>query len=201
MTTLIPATELDAVNLMLAAIGESPIASLEQSGQVDAVIARQTLNEASTDVQSRGWHFNTDKAYPLRREAHAPYAIPAPPNAARIEPVDQNLDLVVRGGKLWDRRRHSASFPNQAEVKADIVWILPFADLPPPARRLVATRAARIFADRVVGEGALHGFTSADEDAAFRAMRKFEAKTARRSILTPATPCSAFWIAARGKHG
>lgn len=185
MTTLIPATELDAVNLMLAAIGESPIASLQQSGQVDAVIARQTLIEASTDVQSRGWHFNTDKAYPLRREGQAPFAIPVPANAARIDPVgaDAALDLTVRGGRLWDRRAHTASFPDRDKVLVDIVWVLPFDELPPPARRLVATRAARIFADRVVGEAALHGFTLADEEAAQRAMRKFEAKTAKRSVL------------------
>lgn len=185
MTELIPSTELDAVNLMLAAIGETPVASLEQSGQVDAVIARKTLDEASTDVQSRGWHFNTDKGYPLRAEAHAPHRIPAPANAARIDPVgpDAGLDLTVRGGRLWDRRRHTDSFPDTPLICVDIVWILAFSDMPPPARRLVATRAARIFSDRVVGEGALHGFTVADEDAAFRAMRKFEAKTAKRSIL------------------
>lgn len=183
--SLIPATELDAVNLMLATIGESPVATLEQSGQVDAVTALSTLSEVSAEIQSRGWHFNTDKAYPLYRTAHAPYEIATPPNAARIDPAgaSAHLDLAVRGGKLWDRRRHSFSFPDLPKVLVDIVWVLPFAETPQPARRFIAIRAARVFQDRVVGAGQLHGFTERDEARAEAGLRKYEAKTARRSIL------------------
>ncbi len=183
--SLIPATELDAVNLMLATIGESPIATLEQSGQVDAVAAQSTLAEVSAEIQSRGWHFNTDKAYPLYAQAHPPHEISAPTNAARIDPTGQSahLDLAVRGGRLWDRRRHSFSFPDHPKIYVDIVWALPFADMPQPARRFAAIRAARVFQDRVVGAGQLHGFTEKDEARAEAGLRKYEAKTARRSFL------------------
>ncbi|MCI4664218.1 MAG: hypothetical protein MRY74_05810 [Neomegalonema sp.] len=183
--SLIPATELDAVNLMLATIGESPVATLEQSGQVDAVTAQRTLGEISAEVQSRGWHFNTDKAYPLYAQAHAPYEIAIPANAARIDPAgaSAHLDLAVRGGKLWDRRRHSFSFAGAPKVLVDIVWVLPFAEMPQPARRFAAIRAARVFQDRVVGAGQLHGFTEKDERRAEAGLRKYEAKTAQRSFL------------------
>lgn len=183
--TLIPTSELEAVNLMLATIGESPVSSLTQSGQVDAVIAQQTLAETSIDVQSRGWRFNTDKGFPLKRQAGAPYEIPVPPSAVRVDLVgpDAHLDLTVRGGKLWDRRLHSFSFPDRAEVRADIVWLLPFDDLPQAARRLVAIRAARVFQDRVVGSSTINRFTRADEQRAEAGLRKFEAKTAKRSLL------------------
>lgn len=183
--SLVPTTELEAVNLMLAAIGESPVQTLEQSGQVDAVIAQQTLRETSLDVQSRGWRFNTDLGFPLKREAAEPFAIPVPTNAARVEIADapHGMELTVRGGQLWDRVGHTARFPDLAEVKADIVWLLPFSDLPQAARRLTAVRAARIFQDRVVGDNSLHRFGAEDEKRAEAGLRKFEAKTARRTLL------------------
>lgn len=183
--SLVPATELDAVNLMLATIGESPVATLEQSGQVDAVTAQSTLSEVSAEIQARGWHFNTDKAYPLYASADAPHEIAVPANAARVDPAgpSAHLDLAVRGNRLWDRRRHSFAFPDQPIVRVDIVWALPFADMPQPARRFAAIRAARVFQDRVVGAGNLHAFTEKDEARAEAALRKYEAKTARRSIL------------------
>ncbi|MEM9750919.1 MAG: hypothetical protein AAF869_08215 [Pseudomonadota bacterium] len=183
--TLIPTSELEAVNLMLATIGESPVSTLAQSGQVDAVIAHQTLSETSIDVQSRGWRFNTDKAYPLKREAAAPWTIPVPATAVRIDTVgaDATLDLTVRGGKLWDRRNHSFSFPERAEIRADVVWLLPFDELPQAARRFIAVKAARIFQDRVVGSSTINRFTRRDEEMAEAGLRKFEAKTAKRSVL------------------
>lgn len=194
--TLIPTSELEAVNLMLATIGESPVSTLVQSGQVDAVIAHQTLTETSIDIQSRGWRFNTDKGYPLKREAAAPWHIPAPANAARIDLVgaDSHLDLTVRGGKLWDRRGHTFSFPEREEVRADVVWLLAFGELPQAARRYIAVKAARIFQDRVVGSSTINRFTRRDEEMAEAGLRKFEAKTAKRSLL------NANWAVARILH-
>lgn len=193
---LVPTTELEAVNLMLATIGESPVSSLDQSGQVDAVIAQSVLNEIAVDVQSRGWHFNTDKAYKLKPEAFAPYEIKVPANAVQIDAVgaDRALGLAIRGGKLWSRRDHSFSFEGRSHVLVDIVWLLTFAELPQAARRYVAIRAARVFQDRVVGSTTLHGFTQRDEQRAERMMRKFEAKTAKRSLL------DASWSVARILH-
>ena len=62
-------TELEAVNVMLAAIGEAPINSLTGTLPVDARIAQTTLNETNKDVQSEGWHFNTEIDVVLTRDA------------------------------------------------------------------------------------------------------------------------------------
>ena len=45
-------TELEAVNIMLAAIGEAPINSLIGTLPVDARIAQSTLTEVNKSVQS-----------------------------------------------------------------------------------------------------------------------------------------------------
>ena len=51
-------TELESVNIMLAAIGESPINTLTGLLPVDARLAQSTLAEVNKGVQSEGWSFN-----------------------------------------------------------------------------------------------------------------------------------------------
>jgi len=52
-------TELESVNTMLSTIGEPPVNSLTGQQTADAAIAKNILDEVSRDVQTAGWHFNT----------------------------------------------------------------------------------------------------------------------------------------------
>ena len=60
-------TELECINIMLAAMGESPINSLTGTLPVDARIAQSTLTEVNKSVQSEGWSFNTEIDVTLTR--------------------------------------------------------------------------------------------------------------------------------------
>jgi hypothetical protein len=62
-------TELEAVNAMLATIGESPIADVDTATQADATIAINTLRDVVREVQSMGWKFNTEFGYQVAPEA------------------------------------------------------------------------------------------------------------------------------------
>ena len=53
-------TELESVNIMLAAIGESPVNTLTGTLPADVVMAQSTLTEVNKEVQSEGWSFNTE---------------------------------------------------------------------------------------------------------------------------------------------
>ena len=53
-------TELEAINIMLAAIGEAPVNKLTGSLPVDVKIAQSTLVEINKSVQGEGWSFNTE---------------------------------------------------------------------------------------------------------------------------------------------
>lgn len=183
---LVPTSELEAVNLMLATIGEAPVSTLEQSGQVDAVIARSVLSEIAVEVQSRGWHFNTDKAYPLFPSAASPYEIVLPEGAVQVDAadVDTYRRLAIRQGKLWDLENHTFSFEGVTKILVDIVWLFPFDECPQAARRFATMTAGRRFQANQVGSPTLHRFTEQDERDARAAMAKFEAKTAKRSMLT-----------------
>lgn len=175
-------TELDAINIMLGTIGESPINSLEAaSGVSDAVIARQILNEVLVQVQEEGWHFNIEKNFVLT-PAIPSKEIFVPENCIEVDAEDKNIDVAIRGNRLYDRTNHTFEF--EGAIKCNIVLLLPFADLPQAARHYVTIRAARVFQQRVVGSQTLGVFTEKDELRARIALSRYDSKTADYNILT-----------------
>ena len=175
-------TELDAVNIMLGTIGESPINSIEAaSGVSDAVIARQILNEVSIQVQEEGWHFNVETNFELT-PAYPSKEIFVPDNCIEVDAEDTRVDVAIRGNRLYDRINHTYEF--ESAIKCNIVLLLPFEDLPQAARHYVTIRAARVFQQRVVGSQVLGTFTEKDEMRARMALRRYESKTADYNILT-----------------
>jgi tail tube protein len=66
ITKLNATTELEAVNAMLAALGEAPLASLDVDATPDIIVAINTLRDATREVQSMGWDFNREWGYELK---------------------------------------------------------------------------------------------------------------------------------------
>ena len=179
---LSPTTELEAINTMLSTIGESPVNAVEDTGNVDVVIARQILQTASREVQARGWHFNTEKNYTITPDS-AGYLV-LPNTVLKVDTVypDSSKDVVVRGSRLYDREKHTYVFTDA--VKVDMTILLTFDELPEVARNCVTIRAARIFQERVVGSDTLHAFNSQDEARAMVSLMEYEADTADLNILS-----------------
>lgn len=171
MATL--STELDAVNTMLATIGESPVSTLEDNGLADAAIAKQTLNTVNRQVQSSGWHFNTEEGIELIPSYPQKY-LQLPENTLRVDSIweDEKYDVVQRGYRLYDRIRHSYQF--EKGLKVTLVLLLDFNELPEAARQYITIRAARQFQAHVVGAAELDGFTQRDEYEARVALRHLE---------------------------
>lgn len=175
-------TKLDAVNQMLTAIGESPVNTLFQGTSVDARIAVQILDEVDRAVQIMGWHFNTEKDYPLSRDTNN--NINLSPSIVRVD-VDTDLypdvDVVQRGTKLYDRKNHTFVFTQ--DLKGEIILLLSFEELPEPARYYITTRAARIFQDRVVGSGDAARIMLNDEVQALALLKEFDNDTGDHSVF------------------
>lgn len=160
MTTyLTPTTELDAVNLMLSTVGESPITSLEDGSSVDTSQARLMLANVSRQVQQRGWWFNTEDNYPLIPDNYSKQIL-VPANTMKITPADDPA-VILRGNKLYHSTKHTYTFDKTVYV--EIVFLLPFEELPEPARNLIAQRAGRMFQERMFGSDTLSSFTKTDE--------------------------------------
>ena len=174
-------TELDAINTMLSIIGEAPVNTAEDTGVVDAVIARQVLNETMRQVQAQGWHWNTDRGVVLTPTFPTPGDIYLPANTLNVDSINPHEDIVQRGNRLWDRRKNTFKF--EAPVTVDIVRLLPFEELPQAARHYIMVRAGRIFQDRVVGSETLSGFNDKDETRALVQLRNWEAENGDWNML------------------
>jgi hypothetical protein len=176
-------TKLAAVNTMLFTIGESPVNTLSGGSGVDAVTAVQTLDAVAREVQSEGWAFNTEKSYPLLRQAFAPLVIYVPDAALECDPSDPTAEIVVRGNRLYDLKNHTFEFPDTPKINCDIIWNFEFDELPETARRYITIRASRIFQDGAVGSETLHTFTERDEFQARARFRKGNSRVRDKNLL------------------
>jgi len=192
---LTPTTELEAVNIMLSAIGESPVSSLNDPSLVDVSLAQSILNETSIDIQAQGLHSNTEINYPITPNVDGEIIVPN--NCARIDTVgsSKDVDVVQRGNRLYDREERSyTSFSGTYYV--DMVLLLDFNDLPQHARRYITVKGARRFQGRFMGSDGLATFTEVDEREALVAFERAEKLNEDNNILTD--NYDAFKIISRG---
>ena len=171
-----PLSELEAINLMLATIGESPVSSLSNSGDLHISMALQFLYDASREVQTVGWHFNYEEEYPLALNLNYELVTPSNTLSLDVSDVDSSYDVTMRGNRLYDRKNHTYTFDKA--LKVDIVFFLPWNDLPQPARQYIAILAARRFQRRVQGDDAIEKVTAVEEGMAKAQLEDFES-TAR----------------------
>ncbi len=156
-------TELDAVNQILSSVGQAPVTTLDlQNPEVSIVL--NTLREINKQVQSEGWIFNTEREYVMSPDSET-NEIAYPFNMLQIDtnqPYHKNAyDVVRRGGKLYDRLKHTYSFTG--DIKADVVWYFDFTDVPPAIQAYIIARAARMCATKMVGDKELNGLLQEQE--------------------------------------
>lgn len=168
-----PMSELEAVNLMLETVGESPVSSLVTTGDLHISMAVQFLYDASREVQTVGWHFNYEEEYPLALNLDYNLVFPSNTLSLDVSDVDNQHDVVMRGNRLYDRKNHTYTF--NKSLRVDIVFFLPWSDLPQPARQYIAILAARRFQRRVQGDEATEKYTAVEETMAKAQLEDFEA--------------------------
>jgi hypothetical protein len=184
MQNLAPLTELEAINIMLSTIGEAPISSLSaDQSTVDVAIAQAVLREVSIQVQQEGWQFNTEINW-LMTPVQGSNEIQIPANCIQIDTTepDRDIDVAMRGQRLYDRINHTYEFTKA--IRVSMVLLLDFLDLPQAARFYINVRAARVFQQRVVGSELLGSFTARDEALARASLKKLDSNNADYNILT-----------------
>lgn len=170
-------TELEAVNVLLTTIGETPVNTLTGNLVTDVTVARQVLNEVSREVQSEGWHFNTEQGVKLTPNSSKEIVVP--PDVSRIDA--KYTDVTIRGGKLFNLTERTFKFDNQLEV--DIVYYQDFVELPDQAKRYITVRAARIYSDRMINSETIHQMTLRDEQKALITLKEFEGDVGDYSMM------------------
>ena len=174
-------TKLNAINTILSVVGEPPLNDLtgDASRNADAVLALNILDEVTRELQSAAWHFNTEHEVPLVPDTDGTIAISN--KVVRVDMDSSKYDLVLRGSTLYDRKGRTSSFTET--LKATVVYLLNFEELPEAAKRFVTIRSARLFQDRLIGEPNHHAYTSRDEQVAWFALREYEMDTADYTIF------------------
>lgn len=197
-----PMSVLEAVNLMLRAIGEVPTSSLVGGGEnADTEAAFAKLNEVSRATQGRGWYFNTE-TMTLSPTINGEVLLPL--NTLDVDTTaeagfipgwdssdadaDQTLygggavgaSVVMRGNRLYDKGRNTFTFTNP--VRVTLKLLLPFDELPQPARTYVAIKAAREFTNNHLSSGESHKIQLGDEQAALVALEQEDQANADYNI-------------------
>jgi Autographiviridae tail tubular protein Gp11 len=217
ITNLAPTTELEAVNAMLSAAGEAPLPAgtdLSTITNFEQVIALNLLRNATREVQSMGWKFNTEFGYQLVPAVGSPYdwvdnagvhtnlnIFTQPTGLIRftLTPIVEQqgylfVDTVLRPSRkftpgtlvFYDRLNNRDGFPvsERPYLWIDPVWLFDFEKMPEEARRFCAIHAARQFVQQVVGSQTLASFTDQDERLAYRNLKNAYGDSDDYNMLT-----------------
>lgn len=179
-TPTVAMTKLDAVNRMLASIGQSPVNTLTGTLPKDVNKAVLALDNALRDVLTQGWSFNTDYEYVLTPDGSDRISVPAA--AASISPTyGENYTMrwdseATAGLRLYDNDKHSFDEFTQ-DVKADVIWLFEYEQLPQHARGYIAMKAGREYQTTIVGSRILYSFTKEMEKTAWATFRRIEKRS------------------------
>jgi hypothetical protein len=163
-------TELDAVNNIIGTIGESPINSLENLANVDAINALRILREVSRQEQARGWSFNIIKEHHLTPDYYTNRILW---NDHYLSLKGTNGEKLVRDGK-YIKNLTNGSIYFTSYVVAEAVLLIPFDELPEAMRSYIIAKSCYLFQSRYFGDDTLIKVTQAQIADAWQQLMEFE---------------------------
>ena len=178
---LSPTTKLEAINVILGAIGEAPVNSETNTGLVEADLAISYLDTTSRRVQKRGWHWNTLEGYVIDPDTDGYIQLPLSTLKVDSSGVSSHMNLVQRGSRLYDKDNNT--FNIGKAVTVDIVLLLDLEDLPEDARDFITLKASRRFQEKLVGSAELSEFDRDDEQQAWFDLLDAESDAADYNML------------------
>ena len=183
--TQTPVTELDAVNMMLMSIGQSPVNTVSATGIKDVETALLWLHNTSREIQNTGWKFNTDTAYPLQPDGNNRIVVPS--NALFLDPTYRFDDWVQRydeanaGMAMYNAV--DKTFDRTEPLYVDIVWFYEFEKTPPSFRNYCAKLAGQRFQSGSIGSELLFRFEQKEIDEALVIFEREQELVADRNIF------------------
>jgi hypothetical protein len=178
-----PTTLLQAVNVVLGAIGQVPVASLESGAtNVSAEMALNRIGEALRETLEEGWHFNTLPAFTINPSLTGEITVPETTLRAEMAyyPGSWDEDLVQIGQRMFNRK--AASFIIGHTVKLNLTINRLFEECPAAHRWYITLRAARRAASSTLISSTAYQFTKQDEDIARLRMEQADSDTSGRNL-------------------
>ena len=164
--TTVPVNELEAVNMLLAAVGEAAVSSLETATTVDVTQAKNLLSNINREVQQKGWHFNTEWDVVLSLDSDS--RIPLGTTVLSIYSPTKMTTIRGREGSPFLYDLDNNTFTWTASVNdAVTITLLDFEDIPQTARQYITTKAARIFQEEIIGQVSAETVNRQEETEAY----------------------------------
>lgn len=175
-------TELDAVNLMLRAIGESRVLTLEAATHEDAADALELLRHHNMNVQEQGWRFNTRSNVLLTRETTGEIKVPS--TTLRIECTgdDFNTPVSYIDDKLFDVTNNT--FIWSKDLYVNYVIHYDFHKIPQSARNYIVQCAGLEYIGNEASASGRAAFTERRKMEALAALRRAEGLIRKPNMLT-----------------
>ena len=164
--TTVPVNELEAVNLLLAAVGEAAVSSLETATTVDVTQAKNLLSNINREVQQKGWHFNTEWDVVLSLDSDS--RIPLGTTVLSVYSPTKTTTIRGREGSPFLYDLDNNTFTWTASINdAVTITLLDFEDIPQTARQYITTKAARIFQEEIIGQVSAETVNRQEETEAY----------------------------------
>ena len=166
--------ELDAINQVLASVGQAPVTTAD-SANPDVAIAEETLLYVNKEVQSEGWIFNKQEHYEVTPDNNEHIVLSSLGNILTIDLSRDNSSNTSRTAtgslkeaiikadssdgskqKLFDKYggdNGNGTFKwGTSAIRVDIVWLFDWHDVPNPIQDYIVARTATLVSSRIVGD-------------------------------------------------
>jgi hypothetical protein len=174
-------TELEAVNVLLAAIGEAAVSSLETATTVEVTQAKNLLSNVNRAAQQKGWHFNTEWDVVLTRDSDD--RIPLSESILSLYQPGQLMTIRGMSGSMYAYDLDNNTFTWTKNLNnAVTITLLDFIDTPNTFRQYVTTRAARIFQEEIVGQVSAETVNRQEEAEAYADLLDDDAERAGLNV-------------------
>jgi hypothetical protein len=176
-----PLTELEAVNILLSAIGEAAVSSLENATTVEVTQAKNLLSNVNREAQQKGWHFNTEWDVTLTRDSDNKIPI----GSSILSVYVENQLTTIRGisGVMYIYDLDNNTFTWTKNLSSAVtITLLDFQDTPQAVRQYVTTKAARIFQEEIIGQVSAETVNRQEEAEAYADLLDDEAERAGYNV-------------------
>ncbi len=173
-------TKLEAINEMLACVGQSPLNSLEGTKSYFTMAAENILDSENKRVQMFGWDFNTEEHYQLIPDVNGTIAIASDMLSVKDSEVYRER-YVIRKGKLYDKLKHT--FTITEPIYATVIFCFDYEELPEAVRTYIKMSAAYKFCKKELGSEKACQYTQEDLVEAYWSLQEFELSTGNYNIL------------------
>ena len=174
-------SELEAVNLLLSAIGEAAVSSLETATTVEVTQAKKLLSNVNRAAQQKGWHFNTEWDVVLTRDSDD--MIPLSESILSVYQPGQLMTIRGRSGSMYAYDLDNNTFTWTKNLNnAVTITLLDFIDSPNTFRQYVTTRAARIFQEEIIGQVSAETVNRQEEAEAYADLLDDDAERAGLNV-------------------